>query len=474
MGRGEGARHRREVRGQAGHRHRGIEALDAEPAAALRPHDAPARGQRAVRLLGAHDALARAGALREAQGADLSAHRLARAAGGLSRHRAPDDGGARGDGPLRRARPAGAEGEVDPAEQADLRQRQGLRPLRDHPDADRAEAPVRGRAEALRLRRQALPRGVPSGRRVPRHHADHARGGRAVQDRGQGPRRARLARRLRQGGGRRERVSGAGEAGREGGDRQGRRPEADDAPAAALQRRHAPLRDGGRGQDDRGRGAARGDAREGARHAGDARADHRGADRRALRAPRGQGADPHGEGVLADDAAARPGRAGALQPRAHGRVGVPARPDGARQARARRVHEGHRRDDEAHRRAGEELRERHDPRRLRDARRALSEVRRRGAREVQEVPVRPVRLRLLEDPGRPPARAGRGRGAAARPRDRAARRLPQPDRPAVLGEAPAQRRERGRVRLRPAALRRRRRSARLHRAGAARAVPEVQ
>ena len=38
VGRGAGARDRREVRGQAGHRHRGIEAVDADRAAALRPH----------------------------------------------------------------------------------------------------------------------------------------------------------------------------------------------------------------------------------------------------------------------------------------------------------------------------------------------------------------------------------------------------------------------------------------------------
>ena len=55
----------------------------------------------------------------------------------------------------------------------------------------RAEAPERGRAEALRPGRQALPRGVLSGGGVPRHHADHARRGRAVQDRGQGAGRTR-------------------------------------------------------------------------------------------------------------------------------------------------------------------------------------------------------------------------------------------------------------------------------------------
>ena len=66
---------------------------------------------------------------------------------------------------------------------------------------------------------------------------------------------------------------------------------------------------------------------------------------------------------------------------------------------------------EAHRRPGEELRERHDPGRLRHARGALPEMRRRGAREVQEVPVPVLRFRVLEDHGGPPARARRGRCA---------------------------------------------------------------
>ena len=71
---------------QAGHRHRGNEAVDADRAAALRPDQPAARSQRPLRLLRAHDAVARAGALREAQGAHLSAHRFARAARGLHRH----------------------------------------------------------------------------------------------------------------------------------------------------------------------------------------------------------------------------------------------------------------------------------------------------------------------------------------------------------------------------------------------------
>ncbi len=85
-------------------------------------------------------------------------------------------------------------------------------------------------------------------------------------------------------------------------------------------------------------------------------------------------------------------------------MGIQARADGAREAEARRVHARDRRDDRAHRRPGQGPRERHDPRRLRHALGALPEVRRRSPRELQEVPVPVVRLRLLEDHGRTPAR----------------------------------------------------------------------
>ena len=77
---------RRRSARQAGHHRGGNEADDAGAAAALRPHDPAARSQRPLRLSRAHDAVDRAGALREAQGADLSADRLALAAGGSRRH----------------------------------------------------------------------------------------------------------------------------------------------------------------------------------------------------------------------------------------------------------------------------------------------------------------------------------------------------------------------------------------------------
>ena len=196
---------------------------------------------------------------------------------------------------------------------------------------------------------------------------------------------------------------------------------------------------------------------------------------RALHLSRGQGARAHREGVLADDAAARPRRAGAVLARAHRRVGVQARADGARQARARRVHARDRRDDAAHRRPGEELRERHHPRRLRDADGAVPEVRRRGAREVQEIPVHEAcDFGFWKIMGGRQLEPGEAETLLARARGRPARRLPQQARPAVLGQAQAQRRQRGGVRLRRRARRRRRRGARLHRPGAARPVPEVR
>ena len=63
------------VQGQPATRHRGGQAEHAGAAAALRPDQPAARGQLALRLLGAHDAVDRPGALREAQGADLPADR---------------------------------------------------------------------------------------------------------------------------------------------------------------------------------------------------------------------------------------------------------------------------------------------------------------------------------------------------------------------------------------------------------------
>ena len=155
-------------------------------------------------------------------------------------------------------------------------------------------------------------------------------------------------------------------------DGKGRVVRARHARAAAPERGDAAVRHGRRGQADRGRRAARGDARKGPGHAGHARVDHRRPDRGALHLSRRQGARAHRQGVFADDAAARPGHPGTVLAGTHRRVGVQAGADGARQARPRRVHARDRRDDRAHRRAGQGLRERHDSRRLRDALQSVS------------------------------------------------------------------------------------------------------
>ena len=71
-------------------------------------------------------------------------------------------------GPAARARGARedrAQGGLRQADQEDLRQRQGVGPLRDHPDPAGAEEPLGDRGQALRHGCQALPRGVlPAGR----------------------------------------------------------------------------------------------------------------------------------------------------------------------------------------------------------------------------------------------------------------------------------------------------------------------
>ena len=121
-------------------------------------------------------------------------------------------------------------------------------------------------------------------------------------------------------------------AGRAGAHRERRRERAEDQAAGALLRGDPARRDGRRGQADRRRRAARGDAGEGPRHAGDALGHHRRPDQREVHAARGPRADPDGEGLPADDPAARPRRRGADQARADRQLGVPAGADGARPA----------------------------------------------------------------------------------------------------------------------------------------------
>ena len=106
---------------------------------------------------------------------------------------------------------------------------------------------------------------------------------------------------------------------------------------------------------------------------------------------------------------------------------------------------------------------------------ALSEVRRRGARELQEVPVPVVRLRHVEDRRRPAARDSRSGEPVDRAQGRSARWLPQQARPAVFGELETQRRQRSAVRFRRRDRRRRgRRSARFQRSGSAGHLPEMR
>ena len=130
-----------------------------------------------------------------------------RAARGLRRRRQAHDeddldrGPARPAARARRAREDGAEGGLRQAEQAHLRQRQGLGPLRHHPDAAGAAQPVRDRGQAVRHGRQALPGGVLPVGRVHGHDAHlDGQGGRQrahVPDQRQGDGQAGLARRLR-------------------------------------------------------------------------------------------------------------------------------------------------------------------------------------------------------------------------------------------------------------------------------------
>ena len=126
---------RGQVRGQARHRHRREQADDAGLAAAVRSDELAARGQRPLWLFRAHHAVARAGALRKAQGADLSANRFARAAGGLSRHGEATLEHAGRDSTRSAPSPArSCKQRLGETEQAHFQQREDFRSLRDHSD----------------------------------------------------------------------------------------------------------------------------------------------------------------------------------------------------------------------------------------------------------------------------------------------------------------------------------------------------
>ena len=304
---------------------------------------------------------------------------------------------------------------------------QGQRPLRHHPDAAGAQRPVGRRAEALRPGGAALPVGVLPERRVPGHHAHQpgawatasAPTARCWSSRAGWPSTARKPQDDEQGrrqGGKNLVPVKPGEMVRaETVDAKGLKTR----PPARYSRSHAAGRHGRRRQDRRGRRAARGDAGEGPGHAGHARRHHRRPDQREVHAARRPRADPHGQGLPAHDAAARPGRGGAVQARAHRRVGIQAGADGARQAVARRLHARDRRDDAS----TSSRRPRSTtatpcrattPRCTTPCPNCGGVVQENYRRYTCIGKPRPGALRLLvhQDPGRPHLRAGRGRAAS--------------------------------------------------------------
>ena len=241
---------------------------------------------------GAHHAAACAGALRKAQGAHLSANGFALAARGLPRAPSRRRWQVLQDRTLGAHRPQGVEQTVGPAQQADLQQREGLRPLCDRADGRAAEAPERARGRSSTTSSSsASSRCFIRAAQFRGHDTDHARRrasrssprARCIVD-------PRLARGLRQGGAGRGR---SGQGWREGNARpdQARRERRDrscrvksprpPSRPRVCQRSDAALGHGRRGQAGRRRRASRSDAREGSRHAGDARADHRRPDLRS-------------------------------------------------------------------------------------------------------------------------------------------------------------------------------------------------
>ena len=180
---------------------------------------------------------------------------------------------------------------------AHLRRRRRLRPLRDHPDR-RAAARRRSRGDdkrAVRPGRAPLPRRVPSaracgsassarprsrGRALPhaRAHADGAGLARGARRRGRGGRRSAAARRW---------CAGASEASGVAVRALEAHSEAEETkpPARITEARLLSLMENA-GQQHRGRGPRGGAAREGHRHARDARRHHREPDREGLRGAR--------------------------------------------------------------------------------------------------------------------------------------------------------------------------------------------
>ena len=215
-------------------------------------------------------------------------------------------------GPLRTLSAHAAQGGergLREAQQAHLRQRQGLGPLRHHPDPAGADQPERDRSQALRHGRQTLPRGVLPAGRVHGHDPHLDREGRGqgphLPDQWQGARQAGLAGGVRQGSAGRRREPRRGGPGRNGAHRRRGGECAEDQTPRALHRGHLARRDGRRRQADRRRRAARSDAGEGPGHAGHARGHHRRPDLREVHAPRRPRTGAGRQGLSADDAAAR-------------------------------------------------------------------------------------------------------------------------------------------------------------------------
>ena len=276
------------------------------------------------------------------------ADRLARAARRLHRHGQGDAGSAdrrRRRARRRRASVCGFRGE-DPrsskwvqAEQAHFQQRQGLGPLRDHPDRARAQASERGRGEALRPRRAALSAVFyPAAEYLVTTRITRVAGepfkseGKVLKQAGwlevhgkevQEDDEAQPRRRSRPG-------ETAAHASQSTSSPTQTKPPARFTEATLLTAMEGAgklvedeeLRDA---MKERGLGTPATRA-----------VDHREADRRRIRPAQRPRAAADAEGVFADHAAARPGDSRAHLARADRRVGIQAEGDGARQALARR------------------------------------------------------------------------------------------------------------------------------------------
>ena len=358
--------------------------------------------------------------------------------------------------PYKAVRQAGAEKRLGAAEQADLRQLEDLRSLRDHPDAADTGASVGSRGQALRPGRQALPRGVLPGSRVPRDDAHHARRRPRVQDRRQGAGRSRAGSRSTVARRSRSRVrwsrSNAGE-----------KVQTAEIESVALATRPPPryteatlltaMEGAGKLiEDDELRAAMAGkglgtpatraqiienliDQRYMVRDGKDLRPTRKAFDLMTLL-----------KGLDVPELTA---------PELTGRMGIQAGTDGTRPAQARSFHARDRRHDAEDRRAREELRVRHGAdRRPGTAHDTLPEVRQDSRRELSPLCLHQLRLLDSEAPRQPLARGRRGRRTAGQGHDRADVGLHQQNGPAVFGRAQADARVQAGVRLRPGQRRR--------------------